>query len=220
MFTSFFFLICSQHTAVDETPMAREHFISELCTELVQNTFWNLSEQKLRFSTFFYHLLFPHLCQQLPFCRGNSCLIDRDNPRHLLIISWRERTNISPSARKLCCQIPPVFLTHLKKDARGRHNIIGCAKVGRPLSFEESIYGVLERWKLAPLHRGLSRCSPASPCWLWLGRVLRGCSLVLLVFTKHQVQKSLWKWTACMMGGLLGGKKSWRRNLLAVVSAG
>lgn len=105
---------------------------------------------------------FPHLCQQLSFCQGNSCLIDHDNPRHLLIISWRERTNISPSARKLCCQISPVFLTHLKKDARGRHNIIGCAKVGRPLSFEESIYGVLEWWKLAPLHRGLSRCSPAS----------------------------------------------------------
>lgn len=112
------------------------------------------------------HLLlssfFPHLCQQLSCCQGNSCLIDHDNPRHLLIISWRERTNISPSAHKLCCQISPVFLTHLKKDARGRHNIIGCAKVGRPLSFEESIYGVLERWKLAPLHRGLSRCSPAS----------------------------------------------------------
>lgn len=55
-----------------------------------------------------------------------------------------------------------VFLDPLKNDARGRHNIIGSSKVGRPLSFEESIYGVLELWKLASLHRELSRCSPAS----------------------------------------------------------
>lgn len=43
-----------------------------------------------------------------------------------------------------------------EKHTRQRHIIIGCKKVGHPLSFEESIYGDLELRKLAPLHPELS----------------------------------------------------------------
>lgn len=121
-----------------------------------------------------------HLCQQLSVCLTYSCLIDPDNPRHLLIISQKEK-NTNPHL--LCTQRADfvfrflVFLDPLKKDARGRHNIIGCTKVGHPLSFEESIYGVLEPWKLAPLHRELSRCSPAPSLALIRAMFLKGESV-------------------------------------------
>lgn len=145
-----------------------------------------------------------HLCQQLSVCLSNSCLIDPGNPRHLLIISQKRITNTTPSVYKRTNFVFRflVFLDPLKKDARGRHNIIDCTKVGHPLSFEESIYGVLEPWKLASLHRELSRCSPAPslalirPCF-----ERRICSMVFMVLKKHQAQKSLWKWTPSKMDG-------------------
>lgn len=92
--------------------------------------------------------------------------------------SEREEHKSTPSvytARRLFRFL--VFLDPLKKDARGRHNIIGCTKVGHPLSFEESIYGVLEPWKLAPLHRELSRCSPAPSLALIRAMFLKGESV-------------------------------------------
>ena len=101
--------------------------------------------------------------------------------------SWQPKTFINHQSEReehkphlLCTQCTDfvfrflVFLDPLKKDARGRHNIIGCTKVGHPLGFEESIYGVLEPWKLAPLHRELSRCSPAPSLALISAVFLKG----------------------------------------------
>lgn len=129
-----------------------------------------------------------HLWQLLSVCRSNSCLIDLDSLRHLLISSQKRSTNNTPSVYKRTNFVHRflVFLDPLKKDARGRHNIIGCTKVGHPLSFEESIYGVLEPWKLASLHRELSRCSTAPSLALIRSCFERRiCSMVLLVSKKN-----------------------------------
>lgn len=131
---------------------------------------------------------------------SNSCLTDPE-PRTCINHQSEKRNKyhtVCVQTPKLCSVIFRflVFLDPLKEDASGRHNIIGYTKVGHPLSFEESIYGVLEPWKPAPLHREPSRCSCAlslvliNPCFE--GRI---CSVVLVVSKKHQVRKSPWKWT-------------------------
>ena len=106
---------------------------------------------KLFSSQYVFIWLSFHLCRQLSVCLSSSSLIHTDNPRHLLIISQKRGTNTTPSLERpnfvhLFSDFS-YFLAHFekkkkKKYARGRHSIIGSTKVGHPLSFEESIYGV------------------------------------------------------------------------------